>query len=568
MDQKRKIEDFYTLQRKSHRKSLLLIAPLFLVYFFGFYMLAVILLFPFLLFTENPIHFLISFQLLVSLFFLALLVVLVHYDQARRLGAEYIRNQLNALSPDPEDRYHQQFLNLLEEMRIAAGLPAVRGYVLGSPAINSMALAEKDGIPSILISEGLLAEGIREELQTAIAHELAHLIRGDTFYISFLCSLASPFEWLKEALESDLPSGAWDDTEGGHAASMLIHGVAALSIGVLNLGTLFISRQRESQADALAVELTRNPMALARVIYKAHLRYSFLGSFSPAYGPLFIVCPDSDDNQERGLFATLFSSHPPLTERVRTLAGMDGKMFPDVVRQIWEQEERREKSLTPVDVFHPLPEEKNQDENPTTEDKKIWMLRDMQGLWQGPYPLEQLIFLPGFFPRIQIKNLKTGIETEARHFTPIKNALGRLPARGSKELSTSPGCPQCRIALKKTTLEGVPLWQCTRCGGRLVHSQSVERILVRRELSYSEALVQKATDFKNQFLQNPLRHSNTRRAEATLLCPVCNLALYKRPFSYTYFLPVSKCLSCGYQWFEADQLEILQILIEKKQGIS
>jgi hypothetical protein len=93
----------------------------------------------------------------------------------------------------------------------------------------------------------------------------------------------------------------------------------------------------------------------------------------------------------------------------------------------------------------------------------------------------------------------------------------------------------------------------------------MDRIIMRREVSFSDALRAKAKDFREQFLLNPVKKQRAKEQDAeNLYCPSCGQRLLARPYSYQYFIPVDKCLACYKIWFDADELELLQILVEKK----
>ncbi len=211
MSNKKKFaKDFYEIQRKQWQKSLLLFLILFIFYFFlvGFvsfiFIISLGLFMPGIsLLAGNSLQ----YFFLIN-FILAIVVAAFHFYDARFHGAKFIRKRLQATVPDTNDRYHKQFINTIDEMRIAAGLPKVTPYIIPAFAINSMALIEADKTPTIIVTEGLLAEFTRDELQAVIAHELAHIIRGDTFYITLVCSLANFFERLREMAEPhDRPQG-------------------------------------------------------------------------------------------------------------------------------------------------------------------------------------------------------------------------------------------------------------------------------------------------------------------------------------------------------------------------
>jgi Zn-dependent protease with chaperone function/Zn-finger nucleic acid-binding protein len=423
------------------------------------------------------------------------------YD-ARRNGAAFILKRLGARPPDLRDRYHRLMTDVIEEMGIAAGMPKVRRFVIPDHAINSLALVEADGTPCVAMTEGLLAEFTRDEVQAAAAHELAHIACGDAVFLTFVCSLADFFERLTDGLRSRA------DDRGPE--------VLPASVVFMRLLGRFIGREREVLADAAAVELSRNPVALARAIYKAHLKNSFIGDFSLTYAPLFIVSPAlkseagdpvdpvvSDnpvvaDNPVgaagRGGWA---DSHPPVMKRVRLLAEMANVAPEEVIRQVWESRTRRKTAKTI---------EKGLDETPR----------------------------PATFrkPRVSAEDWE-----------------GR--------------CPRCGVPLADDFYEGVPVRLCRPCAGKLVDQEAIGRILDRSEVGFSPALIKKARAFRESFLRNPIKTQKIADLGAPHpRCPECGYGMVIRPYNYQYFVPVEKCLSCFKTWFDADELEILQILVE------
>ena len=96
-------------------------------------------------------------------------------------------------------------------------------------------------------------------------------------------------------------------------------------------------------------------------------------------------------------------------------------------------------------------------------------------------------------------------------------------------------------------------------------SSAMQRIILRREVDFSEALRAKAGRFREEFLLNPVKTQRAREKGAHgITCPNCGYRMLARPYNYQYFVPVDKCLSCSKIWFDADELEMLQILIEKR----
>jgi Zn-finger nucleic acid-binding protein len=432
----------------------------------------------------------------------------------------------------------------------------------------------------VAATEGLLAEGTRDELQAVAAHELAHIARGDTFYLTLVCSLANLFEKFKDALEPDTDDGAAPAAGRGSRGGVppvLFAAAVALSALVMRLLSMLVSRERELLADAAAVELCRSPEALARIVYKAHIKNSFVGDFPLSYAPLFIVRPDAKDTPDT-LAGRIFSSHPPLMTRLGVLAAMVRKKPQTLIHAVWEEEKAREDARGVLHSYEEMRAEQLElfppaaaagAALPAPEDEaRIWLLAGpAEGPWEGPFTVPELLCRPRFSPVMRIKNTQEGIEARAREFPQIRTALQNL----ARKKPLSPGrenlCPRCRVPLAGTFYEGVPVRVCERCRGRLVDAASVDRIVARHELTFSEPLVEKARRFRDKVLLNPLKKQKIESdLGAAIACPNCGYRMVARPYNYQYFVPVDKCLSCSKIWFDADELEVLQVLIEDRKA--
>lgn len=161
-----KVADFYSLQRRQWRLSLLLTGVLFLFYVtvIG---LAVLFISAGLRMFRGAVPLFSGPVLIRSLIIavvLALGLALFHYFDSRRSGAGFILRRLGARLPDLQDRYHKQFIDTLEEIRIASGLPRVQGYILPTLAINCLALIKADKTPVVAVTEGLLSETDRKSV--------------------------------------------------------------------------------------------------------------------------------------------------------------------------------------------------------------------------------------------------------------------------------------------------------------------------------------------------------------------------------------------------------------------
>lgn len=569
----RSTRDFYDIQRSQWQKSLAVFIVLILFYFLaiGLIALAVIVSFGVAAAGVHPFSGPFLVKVLAVVLGVSAVIAVVHYLDARRFGAPYILKRLEAQPPEYSDRYHKQFADTVEEMRIASGLPRVRAYVIPSFTINSMALVEPGGTPAIAVTEGLLADCTRDELQAVAAHELAHISRGDAFYVTLVCSLANFLEKIQSALEPE-DSPPDDGAAGGRrgAPPVLVYLAVAFSSVVMHLFSMLLSREREILADAAAAEICRNPAALARALYKAHLKSSFVGDFSLTYNPLFIVAPRLSSDDEEGVFSRVFNSHPPLMKRIKLLAQMANLEPANIIDQVSEGQRLREQARGVLLSFEelrqaPSPRPPSPGQAAAAEGGRIWQIQDREGRWQGPLSLAELILLPYFTAPLMVKNLQENVVAPAREFRQIKQGILNLSRKQPVDPSQKNRCPRCLLLLAETFYEGVPIQACSGCGGRLVDASHMDRILLRRELTFSPGLLDKARLFKEEFLLNPVRKQRAREQEAeNLNCPSCGYRLAARPYNYQYFIPVDKCLSCGKVWFDADELEILQILVEKR----
>jgi len=570
---KKLLIDFYEAQSRQWKKSLFLFVVLILFYyiligFIGFTLLASIgLIFIKANILTGPA--IVKFLWITGL--IALLIAAIHFYDAKRFGAEFILNRMQAKRPEPEDRYHKQLINTVDEIRIATGLPKIEPYIIPFFAVNSMALIKPDNTPCVLVTEGLLADFTRDELQAVIAHELAHVIRGDTYYITLVCALANFFERIKQALEPEGSSqyGSFPVEKEGRAGHVLLYLAFVLSSLIMHLLSTLISRQRELLADAAAVEFSRNPRALARAVYKAHLKNSFVGDFNLTYSPLFIVPPESKGAESEGFWANVFTSHPPLNKRLKLLADMIPSTPEAVVKEVWEIQNNREKARDMVYSFEEQSQSQTNDSSALDtillQAGKQWAVCDPQGQWKGPLTVEEILVLPFFNPGSMLRNLQEKVEAPAREFPQVHKARHKFLKIKPLRPSDYNKCPICHIPLREVFYEGISMKECPSCRGKLVLIPVMDRIISRKEKSFSSRLKEKAEQFRIECMLNPaFTRKVFQKNQRIIYCPDCGHRMLLRPFSYHYVVPVDKCFNCGKIWFDSDELEILQILIEDR----
>lgn len=557
-------DDFYEIQRRQKGRSLLVFFVLVAFYSFAVGFVALAFVWGLGLFLASDPWMTGRFPIVfpAAVVAVATLIAWIHFQDARKNGAAFIFKRLQASPADHSDIYHRRFANAVEEIRIAAGLPRVTPYIIPCFAINSMALIGSDGVPCVAVTEGLLADCTRDELQAVAAHELAHVARGDTFYLTLVCSLANAFEKLRSALEPEKHEPGHKGRGGspGRAGPVLAYLAVSLSALIMHLLSTLVSRERELLADAAAVELCRNPAALARAIARAHVKNSFVGDFSLSYTPLFIVPPDSREIRQSRL-SRIFNSHPPLMARIQPLAAMARRTPADIFREIRDIHSGREsaRSIIPSCDTSPACDSETHPVSPTEPGE--WMIQNHSGLWEGPFEIADLLTRKDFTFFSHLKNVREGLEAKAREFPQIRIAQ-RLKSRKHSRASRSKGlCPRCRTVLREIFYEGVRIHACRSCRGRLVPTSAMDRLIARREAAFTEEQRLKAAAFEHEVINNP-RRRRAKRVEEGLECPACGNKMLSRPYSYQDILPIDKCLSCHKIWFDADELEILQILIE------
>jgi Zn-dependent protease with chaperone function/Zn-finger nucleic acid-binding protein len=558
--------DFYELEKRQKIRSLAVLGVLFLFHLaaVGLLLLAGLMTIGLLsprLAVFGP-GFLLKFA--AADVILALMIALFQYFDARKNGAAFLIKRLSAAPPDLSDRYHHLFADAVSAVGLAAGLSRVDALILPSFSLNSLALIQPDGRPAVLVTEGLLADCSRDEVESVVAHEMGHIVRGDTTILTLVCGITSFFERLRDSLEPETDENPPDflRRRNSGSSSGFLYVAAALSAVIIRLLAIFVSREREDLADAEAVELGRSPAALARAIYKAQTRNVFIGDFSESYAPLFLIAPQTAGEADAP-GPHWPSTHPPFEERIKQLADMAHLTLQVISEQVRDEGEARKKAraITIEAAANPalspaIPA--------ASAEPKEWALVLPGGGLTTPMILGDMIEAEGFKPMGRVKNLPEGLEARAQDFPQVRDALRRRRQGRPVEMAVLGKCPRCGIPLGDSDYEGVPIKVCRRCGGRLVGREIMNRIIARREIGFSDELVKKADAFRKEFLLNPaVRAKPVDLASGHLTCPGCGCPMRPRPYNYQYFIPVDKCDSCGRIWFDADELEILQILIEE-----
>jgi len=210
--------------------------------------------------------------------------------------------------------------SLVRRLTTQAYLPMPKVYIMPSATPNAFATGRNPQHAAVAVTEGILNLLSEEELAGVLGHELAHVKHRDILIGSIAATLAGAITYLAHMAQWALifGGGRRDDDEGhGNpiaALAMII--VAPLAAMLVQMA---ISRSREYAADAGGAQIAGNPLWLARALRKLEMGVQRrpMEQANPATAHMFIVNP-----LRGGGFLTLFSTHPPIEERIRRLENM------------------------------------------------------------------------------------------------------------------------------------------------------------------------------------------------------------------------------------------------------
>jgi heat shock protein HtpX len=212
-----------------------------------------------------------------------------------------------------------QLYGMIRRLAQRAGLPMPRVYVMAAETPNAFATGRNPQHAAVAVTEGLLRLLSTPELEGVLAHELAHVKNRDTLTMTVTATIATAIMYLANMAQWASFFGGFsrdDEDEGGGWLGLLVAAlVAPLAATLVQMA---ISRSREYAADATGARIAGTPYGLAEALEKlAYATERIPAYVAPATAHLFIVNPLRGQH-----FATLFSTHPPLEERVRRLRQM------------------------------------------------------------------------------------------------------------------------------------------------------------------------------------------------------------------------------------------------------
>ena len=220
-----------------------------------------------------------------------------------------------------------ELFNVVEEMAIAAGLPMPAVYLIPDEAMNAFATGRDPAHAAVAITAGLRRRLTRDELQGVVAHEMAHVRHLDIRFGMLMATMVGLIVFACDAFWRIILRGAGRRSGGKKGGSVILI-LIALALAIVapflsRLMQLAYSRRREYLADAGAVELTRHPEGLAAALQKlADDAKPMMDGANRGTAHLFIVNPLRRMREARQSLDTIFSSHPPIQERIARLMAL------------------------------------------------------------------------------------------------------------------------------------------------------------------------------------------------------------------------------------------------------
>jgi heat shock protein HtpX len=212
------------------------------------------------------------------------------------------------VSEEEDPRLYQ----MVRDLTTRAGLPMPKLYVIPQEQPNAFATGRNAKHSAVAVTAGIRKLLTEDELRGVLAHELGHVRNHDILLTSVVASIASAITWIGYLV---LFIGGDDDSPLGIIGPLLLWLLAPIAAAIIQLA---ISRQREYSADATGAEICGNPESLASALLRLESGAQAVPmQVNQATEPLYIVKPFKG-----GGIASLFSTHPPIEERVRRLRQM------------------------------------------------------------------------------------------------------------------------------------------------------------------------------------------------------------------------------------------------------
>jgi len=483
-------------------------------------------------------------KIFICTFLVALAAAGLHWVYSIYQSIPHLLKIMRATAPDPQDSYHKQLQNIVDEVSVAVGGRKIDCVVLPTSALNAFSLADFSGKAAIGVTEGLLTCLNRAQLEAVVGHEAGHIIMGDTLIETATVSAVSVFTGLNHFLGEALRGSRTSRSERGGGAILLVlvlYLVTLVLRFLTYLISMFISRECEYRADAVAVRLVRDPLSLAQALRKISRGWRGGGDIYDSLETLFIVSPNCNALDEKeGFLADLFSTHPPVTQRLKILLSMAHADLNTLDASVKENEVAR----PTVPVIEKITEPR-------------WLI-DVNGKWEGPFAAAATL---GMDLRYDTFIRRDG-SGQVMMVSDDPDLIGLLRQRGESSRGQN-NCPRCLTPLANALYEGVPVESCQACGGVLLADDKILRIIIRHEQGFSAEVMRQARLVQAVAQKGIL---GVPKFHHELSCPRCAQIMNRHFYSFVYPVEVDTCYLCNVTWYDKDELEILQYLIESAES--
>ncbi|MDO8446131.1 MAG: zinc metalloprotease HtpX [Deltaproteobacteria bacterium] len=210
---------------------------------------------------------------------------------------------------------------ITRQLAMKANLPMPKVYIIPGMSPNAFATGRNPQHAAVAATEGILKILNDEELEGVMAHELAHVGNRDILISSIVATIAGAISMLANMAQFAAMFGGRDRERGGNPMVMIAMAIIAPIAAMLV--QMAISRSREYQADDYGARICGKPLALANALKKLHMGVAAIPmEANAATAHMFIVSPLTG-----GGLMSLFSTHPPMEERVKRLEELSRRIF-------------------------------------------------------------------------------------------------------------------------------------------------------------------------------------------------------------------------------------------------
>ena len=489
--------------------------------------------------TPRPFGWVLTLSGVAQLLGISVAAALFYWFISQIGAKERLGRAMTARPLDPSDRFHQRLANVVEEMRLATGDRRIECVVVPTVGMNAFAFSDLHSTFVIGVTEGALSRLSRPQLQAVVAHEFAHVLSGDCDTATMSCLLFGIYSTLSDRLLQAMAGGL-----GVHPLVSVGAGVLWAGLGVVRIAAAMtnaaVSRQRELAADMAAVRFTRDPLGLAQALHMMRRHPGGSGYIPSGLSPLCIRPTQLRPGQS---MTRVVATHPPVELRIvrlLTIAHVGYDEFQEQAAQAEEYFDGREHT-----EMAPGPSKL------AVRDAGVALAGLVAPLAAVAAPLDAAA--PPLAAVVAPPGASSWVPRTAGH------ARGRTP-----EMC----CPSCESQLGAMEYEGVALHSCPACAGRLVGGEAAQRIVTRRQIRFNEEQERLADLIYQQGDILRRRVVLRRGAAQTRLvgCPKCGKTMMRGHYTYQYAVEVDRCLPCDLIWFETNELEALQILVERLTG--